>query len=53
MRAGSTLALPSHAVKQHSTPAAKSAIALQLDDAPQIDVEVPGDVKVEIKEEVK
>jgi hypothetical protein len=26
---------------------------LQLNDAPLIDVDVPGDVKVEIKEEVK
>ena len=53
MRAGSTMALPSHAVKQHETPVAKSTMTLQLNDAPLIDVDVPGDVKVEIKEEVK
>jgi hypothetical protein len=51
MRAGSTMTLPTHAAKQY-LPASMPLLTLDDIDASDVFDELPGDVKIEVKEEI-
>ena len=51
MRAGSTMTLPTHAAKQY-LPASMPLLTLDDIDAGDVFDELPGDVKIEVKEEI-